>query len=82
MPENRRLGANSLLLSLGDGVVDMQSNIWQHLYEFGAFLGDAQEVLRQVNHPRPFVGVSQKSLFKRPCQVLAINANKMAPRTG
>ena len=30
--------------------------------------------------PRPFVGVSQKSIFKRPCQVLAINANKMAPR--
>ena len=33
-------------------------------------------------HPRPFVGVSQKSIFKRPCQVLAINAHKMAPRTG
>ena len=32
-------------------------------------------------HPRPFVGVSQKSIFKRPCQVLAINAHKMAPRT-
>jgi len=32
-------------------------------------------------HPRPFVGVSQKSIFKRPCQVLAINAHKMALRT-
>ena len=31
-------------------------------------------------HPRPFVGVSQKSIFKRPCQVLAINAHKMVPR--
>ena len=30
-------------------------------------------------HPRSFVGVSQKSIFKRPCQVLAINAHKMAP---
>ena len=44
MPENRRLGANSLLLSLDDGVVDMQFNIWQHLYEFGGFLGDALAV--------------------------------------
>jgi hypothetical protein len=33
------------------------------------------------NHPRPFVGVSQKSIFKRPYQVLAMNAYKMAPRT-
>ena len=31
-------------------------------------------------HPRSFVGVSQKSIFKRPCQVLAINAHKMAPK--
>ena len=37
---------------------------------------------RLTHHPRPFVGVSQKSIFKRPCQVLAINAHKMAPRTG
>ena len=27
------------------------------------------------------MGVSQKSIFKRPCQLLAINAHKMAPRT-
>ena len=33
-----------------------------------------------VTHPRPFVGVSQKSIFNRPCQFLAINAHKMAPR--
>ena len=40
-------------------------------------------------HPRPFVGVSQKSIFKRPCQVLAMNTHKngsknglRAPRTG
>ena len=33
------------------------------------------------SHPRPFVGVSQQSIFKRPSQVLAINAHKMAPRT-
>ena len=38
--------------------------------------------LSHTNHPRPFVGVSQKSIFNRPCQVLAINAHKMAPRTG
>ena len=36
---------------------------------------------KKGDHPRPFVGVSQKSIFKRPCQVLAINAHKMAPRT-
>ena len=35
----------------------------------------------ESNHARPFVGVSQKSIFKRPCQFLAINAHKMAPRT-
>jgi len=34
-----------------------------------------------VGHARPFVGVSQKSIFKRPCQFLAINAHTMAPRT-
>ena len=33
----------------------------------------------QAGHPRSFVGVSQKSIFKRPCQVLAINAHIMAP---
>ena len=32
-------------------------------------------------HPRSFVGVSQKSICNRPCQFLAINAHKMAPRT-
>ena len=32
-------------------------------------------------HPGPFVGVSQKSIFKGPCQLLAINAHEMAPRT-
>ena len=32
-------------------------------------------------HPRPFVGVSQKSIFKRPCRFLAMNTHKMAPRT-
>ena len=32
-------------------------------------------------HARPFVGVSQKSIFKRPCPFLAINAHKKAPRT-
>ena len=32
-------------------------------------------------HPRLFVGVSQKSIFNRPCQFLATNAHKMAPRT-
>ena len=31
-------------------------------------------------HARPFVGVSQKSIFKRPCQFLAINALKMAQK--
>ena len=30
---------------------------------------------------RSFVGISQKSIFKRPCQVLAMNALKMAART-
>ena len=34
-----------------------------------------------MTHARPFVGISQKSIFKRPCQFLAINAHKMAPRT-
>ena len=33
-------------------------------------------------HARLLVGVSQKSIFKRPCQFLAINAHKMAPITG
>jgi len=37
--------------------------------------------LRTVDHTRPFVGVSQKSIFKRLCQFLAIDALKMAPRT-
>ena len=32
-------------------------------------------------HPRPFVVVSQKSIFKRPCRFLAMNTRKMAPRT-
>ena len=32
-------------------------------------------------HARPFVGVSQKSFVKRTCQVLALNAHTMAPRT-
>jgi hypothetical protein len=32
-------------------------------------------------HPRPYVGVSQKSISKRPCRFLAINPHKMAPRT-
>ena len=32
-------------------------------------------------HARPFVGVFEKSIFKRPCQFLAMNAHKMAPRT-
>ena len=36
---------------------------------------------RHPFHARPFVGVLQKSIFKRPCQFLAINARKMAPRT-
>ena len=31
-------------------------------------------------HSRPVVGVSQKSIFKRPCRFLATNAHKMAPR--
>ena len=31
-------------------------------------------------HARLFVGVSQKSIFKRPCQFLAIDTHKMAPR--
>ena len=34
-----------------------------------------------TTHPRPFVGVSQKSIFKRPCRFLAMNTHKMAPRT-
>ena len=34
----------------------------------------------RCNHARPFVGISQKSISKRPCQFLAINAHKMAPR--
>ena len=34
-----------------------------------------------VVHARPFVGVSHKSIFKRPCQLLAIDAHKMASRT-
>ena len=32
-------------------------------------------------HAGLFVGVSQKSILNRVCQLLAINANKMAPRT-
>jgi len=32
-------------------------------------------------HARPFVGVFQKSIYKRTCQLLAINARTMAPRT-
>ena len=36
---------------------------------------------RPTVHPGPFVGVSQKSIFKRPCQFLALNAHQMAPRT-
>ena len=32
-------------------------------------------------HSRPVEGVSQKSIFNRPCQFLAINAHKMAPVT-
>ena len=37
-------------------------------------------MIRRV-HARPFVGVSQRSIFKRPCQFLMINADKMAPTT-
>jgi hypothetical protein len=29
-----------------------------------------------LDHPGPFVGVSQKSIFNRPCQFLTINAHK------
>ena len=32
-------------------------------------------------HARPFVGVFQKSIYKRTRQLLAINAHRMAPRT-
>ena len=45
-------------------------------------LGEKPATQCRMTHPRPFVGVSQKSIFDRPCQVLAINALKMAPRTG
>ena len=34
-----------------------------------------------VLYARPFVGVFQKSIYKRTCQLLATNAHKMAPRT-
>ena len=43
---------------------------------------NSPEGIEDGTHPRPFVGVSQKSIFKSPCQVLASNAHKMAPRTG
>ena len=33
------------------------------------------------SHARPFGGVSQKSIFKRSCQPLVMNAHKMAPIT-
>ena len=39
------------------------------------------EVGSPFTHARPFVGVFQKSIYKRTCQLLAINAEKMAPRT-
>ena len=38
-------------------------------------------VVRRVFHAGLFVGVSQKSILNRACQVLAINAHEMAPRT-
>ena len=34
----------------------------------------------RTSHPRLFGGVSQKSISNRPCQFLAINAHKVAPR--
>jgi hypothetical protein len=33
-----------------------------------------------ASHARPFVQVSQKSIFKSPCQFLAKDALEMAPR--
>ena len=39
------------------------------------------EVSLKGDHARPFVGVSQKSIFQRHCHFLAINAYKMAPIT-
>ena len=39
-------------------------------------------ILKYTKIPRKALrGVSQKSIFKRPCQFWAINAHKMAPRT-
>ena len=35
----------------------------------------------QLDHAGLFVGVFQKSILNRVCQLLAIRANKMAPRT-
>ena len=34
-----------------------------------------------LKHARPFVGVSHKSIFKRPCHFLGDECTKMAPRT-
>jgi hypothetical protein len=39
-------------------------------------VGQREQLLHPRIHARPFVGVFQRSIYKRTCQLLAINAGK------
>ena len=69
--------------SIANRRIDCQHNdrfsLWQHFF----WQSDCQKKNRSFfwHHAGLFVGVFQKSILNRVCQLLAIRAHKMAPRT-